>query len=858
MTTALLILVLGAFEHTDAFNYPDGTEGEPAWFAESIVWSVRDGAMHIKGGPRSFARLDQAPHAARMTCEATVTVRERRNGAWGVAGLALRRDTRNYWHIALIESPESEGRRHFVELCESLDGTWLAQSNEGTRLTNLAHEGGTFDWQFGRPYRLRIELTPERIEGYVFEMDGARRAHLAFAFDNRAATTGQPALEGAELVATFDDFQTTIEEEAPAPVVAPPARPPYDVPACDTIVTDATGFFYAKELDGRWWLIDPKGRAFYIVGTDHIRYAGHWCQALGYAPYGRTTRAKYDSEEPWAQATAERLAAWGFNTLPAGHSESMRYRNFAHIEFLSFGSWFAGIDDLCPKTTWTGFPNVFSPDWPRHCDKVARRACAIVKDDPWLIGYFLDNELEWYGKTWHDWGLFHEAWKKPAGHSGKQAWIDFLAENLDGPAAFAEQWGVEVAGLDDLAAHSEPNPPQNEAAKDLARRWVRRVAEAYFKTAAEAVRRHDPNHLILGSRFAGSAPDIWDICGKHCDVVSFNMYPRIDIDRGLPARVIDQIRAWHADARKPMMITEWSFPALDSGLPCEHGAGMRVETQAQRARCFTHFQKAMFALPFMVGSDFFMFVDEPALGISDTFPEDTNYGLVNEQDEPYPELTQAAAALNPRVYELHRAGQVEPAAAPTLARWLREMPDAEQPIPTGPLRYASGALSLEGPIGGVAWRLKRGDTPLGELYTLIHQSGAQDLWVRADSSRVKAIHANDKVTAVDVEFALKRQGEAITEVDIETGSYAEQVRGPQRFRCGWRFWIPAAPLGWIASECLWVENTETAAWRLAEIFHYLVPELGGSNENDEPFSAGVPNYYLRGAAWCDAEADLGV
>lgn len=88
-------------------------------------------------------------------------------------------------------------------------------------------------------------------------------------------------------------------------------------------------------------------------------------------------------------------------------------------------------------------------------------------------------------------------------------------------------------------------------------------------------------------------------------------------------------------------------------LPCQHGAGQRVATQRDRARAFTIFQKFLFSTPFIVGSDFFMWVDEPALGISSTFPEDSNYGLVNERDEPYLKLTKAASSLNPRVYRIH-------------------------------------------------------------------------------------------------------------------------------------------------------------------------------------------------------------
>jgi len=39
---------------------------------------------------------------------------------------------------------------------------------------------------------------------------------------------------------------------------------------------------------------------------------------------------------------------------------------------------------------------------------------------------------------------------------------------------------------------------------------------------------------------------------------------------------------------------------------------------------------------------------------------------------------------------------------------------------------------------------------------------------------------------------------------------------------GWRYWIPKDTSGWIASQCLWVENADTIPWRLGEVFHYLL------------------------------------
>ena len=56
--------------------------------------------------------------------------------------------------------------------------------------------------------------------------------------------------------------------------------------------------------------------------------------------------------------------------------------------------------------------------------------------------------------------------------------------------------------------------------------FTRRFAEAYFRIVAEALRRHDPDHLFLGSRFAWQTAEAVEACARWCDVVSFNRYRR--------------------------------------------------------------------------------------------------------------------------------------------------------------------------------------------------------------------------------------------------------------------------------------------------------------------------------------------
>ena len=422
----------------------------------------------------------------------------------------------------------------------------------------------------------------------------------------------------------------------------------------------ATGFFHVQRIGTRWWCIDPSGAVFYAIGTDHVNYNVHWCEALGYAPYAQNVRKKYNNDESaWAKSSTDRLKIWNFNALGANNSPSTRGRGLAYMEFCGMGADYAGKDPLVDRVHWTGFPNVFNPSFAEYCEEKARAQCAPLKDDPWLFGWFLDNELEWFGKSGVPYGLADEAIKRPATHEAKKALTDLLKKKYKDIASFNAIWGTSFTSWDEALASTSWNEQSNEKVIADKIEFVRLCADKYFSVTTSAIRKADPNHMILGCRFAGNAPPVWDIAGKYCDIVSFNIYGPVDLETLVPIGLVDTLTNWYKQAKRPMMVTEWSFPALDAGLPCRAGAGMRVRTQSEKAKCFEVYQKTFFSLPFMVGSDYFMWVDEPALGIAKTFPEDSNYGLVDVNDEPWELFTQTVARVNAKAYQIHSGKTAE-------------------------------------------------------------------------------------------------------------------------------------------------------------------------------------------------------
>ncbi|MBI3921178.1 MAG: hypothetical protein HY318_07150, partial [Armatimonadetes bacterium] len=453
---ALLILTTGAalssaapvFQFRDNFsNYPPDSDGSPTWFSFAAGWEVREGKFLSSGdapGSQS-ALLQAAPFGTRLTVEATLSITRMTNDTWKIAGVVLYADKDNFWHCALVEAPETQGKRHYIELSEMLDGQWLAH----VKLRATSGFGGDFNWQYNHPYRMRLALTPETITGSVSELEGTGVYDFTYAFDkSKVLKHGKPGLDCSGFEGAFDDVDVRVEEAA-AVETRRPTFPAYQVQAGNSFRSKPTGFFRTEQRSGVWWLIDPKGFPFYVVGTDHCNYYAHGCEKLGYAPYHKNCETKFGSEEAWAVSATDRLKSWNFNTVAAGHIPSTQHRGLAHIPILGLGQSFARVDDICKPVNWTGFPNVFNPKWQRSCDKQALALCGPTKDDPWLIGYFIDNELEWWGKDGRQ-GLLGEVFQKPPDHSSKQALIEFFRKRYTGITAFNSAWKTNLKDFEAL------------------------------------------------------------------------------------------------------------------------------------------------------------------------------------------------------------------------------------------------------------------------------------------------------------------------------------------------------------------------------------------------------------------------
>lgn len=405
---------------------------------------------------------------------------------------------------------------------------------------------------------------------------------------------------------------------------------------------EATGYFRVAEREGIWWLVTPEGNAFLSKGVNHVSFQADHAPALGYSPYERAVRAKYGSEEAWAQAATARLRSWGFNTLGAWCSPSTFTRNMAYTVNLDLATR-AGANWL--KGSVGDF---FAKEFEKRVEEACARACKPRASDRWLLGYFTDNELRW-GADWRGkLSLLEEYLRLPEGSAGKEKAAQFLKERYGGEIArFNKAWGTSLEDWKGLAGASSSS---EDARKDQ-EAWLELAAERYFSVCEQAIRAADPNHLILGCRFAGYAPEaVLRGMRKHVDLVSYN-----DYSPNAPVAALERI---YKITGKPVMLTEFSFKAADSGLPNTRGAGRPVPTQNDRAEGFRRYVEGLLDLPFAVGFHWFEHADEPKEGRFDG--ENSNYGLVTIEDKPWEVLTETMTAVNATLEARHAKAKPAP------------------------------------------------------------------------------------------------------------------------------------------------------------------------------------------------------
>ena len=482
---------------------------------------------------------------------------------------------------------------------------------------------------------------------------------------------------------------------------------------------EATGFFRTEKREGRWYLVTPLGHPFYSLGVNAVAADGGRTYVAGRegmfkalpqqgehlsAFYGqgnnddgnassqgrafkkgqwfdfyaanleRTYGAPCQGADPqapaqpancppakldsarWQRHTLDRLQAWGFNTLgnwsDAALGEHQRVPYTLPLSIVGdYASISTGMD------WWGRMPDPFDPRFAMATERAVAIAARDHRDDPWLIGYFADNELAWAAPGDDPkarYGLAYGTLRLTTDVPAKRAFLKQLRDKYRNQEGLSKAWGIELSAwelMEDPGFEAPlPSPEHPEIERDY--QYFQQVfAQTYFKTLSDSLKWHAPNHLLLGGRFAVSTPEAVKACAEFCDVLSFNFYALKPQDGYDFARL--------AELDKPVLVSEFQFGSRDRG-PFWPGP-VEVAREEDRGPAYGNFLKAALAQPTIVGAHWFQYLDQPASGrLLDA--ENGHLGLVAITDIAYPGFVQAVRKSNLEALDQLRAHSQAPAS----------------------------------------------------------------------------------------------------------------------------------------------------------------------------------------------------
>lgn len=465
---------------------------------------------------------------------------------------------------------------------------------------------------------------------------------------------------------------------------------------------EASGFFRTEKRDGRWYLVTPDGNPFYSLGVNAVNAGqsqtfvegreamfdglpqdgeplaayfgrqekpadigankgrafdqGRWYDFYG-ANLERLAGTKPDAGQ-WRQQAGERLRAWGFNTIGNWSDEG-----FASEPKLPYTLPLSIHGDFATISTgldwWGGMPDPFDPRFAMAAERSIAIAARDHRDDPFLIGFFADNELAWAGRPedpqWR-YALAYGTLRLTTDVPAKRAFLKQLRDKYRNQGGLSAAWGIDLKAwelMEDPGFEAPMPSPEHPAIEEDFKRFQKLYAETYFKTIADSLDWHAPNHLLLGGRFASSIPEAVEACAQYCDVLSFNFYTR-EPQHGYDFAVLRSLD-------KPLLVSEFHFGSRDRG-PFWGGVA-EVAKEEERGPAYAHFLQQALAEPQIVGIHWFQYLDQPATGrLLDG--ENGHFGLVGITDRPWQGFVDSVRKANLEVPKTLLGNA--PAPAPSL------------------------------------------------------------------------------------------------------------------------------------------------------------------------------------------------
>ena len=464
---------------------------------------------------------------------------------------------------------------------------------------------------------------------------------------------------------------------------------------------DPTGYFHTRFDGRRWWLADPDGYAFFsngvcygsrmgdfgftdkmenlflrLPGKDDPVYRDAWTTADQIPEFVKRNGAKagkgrylfnfaranmiraFGPEiwwDAWATINGARLKRWGFNTIGVGvnnyiDEKVMEYLDKVKIPFV----WTLKEFPLTRNMIFRDFPDAFSDEFAENARRFAEKQLSPFVGNPYMIGYFVNNEPEW--KFQASVNPAERVFAHKERLASKEVLIRFLRDEYSSIDALNRAWNRSFQGFDDLYVPFENADTFTKQSGEDMKRLRENLLKKYASVTAEALRKVDPDHMNLGMRYGGISRN--ELPGtEYFDVLSYNCYGK---------SAVPSLNEIGGILDVPVIIGEWHIGGGDKGL-LSHGL-LSSPTQEERGKACEYYMQGAMSHRNCVGIHYFEMNDQPLLGRFDG--ECMQHGIIDVCNRPYQELVEHFVHTNHHLYD-YVLGKIEPTATEGMIRRSR-------------------------------------------------------------------------------------------------------------------------------------------------------------------------------------------
>ena len=127
-------------------------------------WKAEKGAVKGSSAGDKPVHLKDKRYSDKLSVSLYVTPQKVRGSSWKVASIQFKDKAGNYWQLALIEYPDKMLKKHIFNLKKN--GKKLKRK---PKVISDYNRGG---WEYGKTYKLSLNLSKDRIDGIVRDEQG--------------------------------------------------------------------------------------------------------------------------------------------------------------------------------------------------------------------------------------------------------------------------------------------------------------------------------------------------------------------------------------------------------------------------------------------------------------------------------------------------------------------------------------------------------------------------------------------------------------------------------------------------------------------------------------------------------------